>query len=275
MFAICLCTYFLLDFVRVNNGFFVSSRVRSSTISMASSFGGQCWDGFEDVKSEIMLRPRVFRHLGDYSPQQIDDYDAKQKQDFNLNVGRALETLRRELPMVFLTQDFDFSIFAPQVTVSDGNGNRLTMQRTVYAGVVKSMRLASSFSFVYPSMNVKKIEYVEDCTTIQAQVDVVLPDSIRIDGQAIWEGMFYFSLDHDGLIQAHTFDKKVSTMRPNGLSTSSYPWLRAAPTWSSALIAQTRLQDSFTNSAVDSIKTTPSASDKVNSPSNPLDLISL
>jgi len=270
MYAICLCTFILLDLVRVN-GFFVSSKARTASISMASSFGGECWDEFEDVKSEILLRPRIFRHLGDYSPPQIDDFDAKQKQDFNLNVGRALETLRRELPMVFLTQEFDFSIFAPQVTVSDGSGNRLTMQRTVYAGVVKSMRLASTFSFIYPSMNVKKIEYVEDCTTIQAQVDVILPDSIRIDGQAVWEGMFYFSLDHDGLIQAHTFDKKVSTMRPNGVSTSSYPWLRAAPTWSSALVAQSRLQDTMASSSSTTHETKPTTAENV----NPLDLLSL
>ena len=105
----------MLDLVSVN-GFFVNSGARAS-ISMASSFGGQCWDEFEDVKREIMLKPRVFRHLGDYNPQPIHDFGAKQKQDFNLNVGRALETLRRELPMVFLTQDFDFSIFAPQVSV--------------------------------------------------------------------------------------------------------------------------------------------------------------
>mmetsp|Transcript_28914 Transcript_28914/g.29255 ORF Transcript_28914/g.29255 Transcript_28914/m.29255 type:complete len:270 (+) Transcript_28914:133-942(+) len=252
------------------NGFFVN-KVRAPIVSRISgTVGGQCWDEFEDFKTEIMLKPRIFRHLGDYNPQPVDEYDAKRKQDFNRNVGKALETLRRQLPMVFHTQNLDFSIFAPQVTVSDGNGNRLSVQRTVYAGVVKSLRLASTFSFVHPSMHLRKIDYVEDCTTIQCQVDIVLPDSIRIDGQAVWEGMFYFSLDHEGLIQAHTFDKKVSTMRPSGVSTASYPWLRARTTWSSELIGAVASENVLRAKLNEGKE-----SDDTNEEGNVLDLLSL
>jgi len=111
------------------------------------------------------------------------------------------------------------------------------MQRNLYAAVVKSLKLASTFSFVYPSMNVKKIEYIDSCTTIQCLVDVVLPDSIRIDGQALWEGMFYFGLDSEGLIESHTFDKKISTMRPSPLlNVKSYPWLKSGPQWNGELV---------------------------------------
>eukprot|EP01041_Mallomonas_annulata_P008413 gene8413-17334_t len=234
------CVCFFLVLLNANCFFQSNNRihVQAPTSQRYGTVGGQCWEELETMKREIMLKPRIFHHLGDYNPQPVNDFDAKRKADFNMNVGRALEVLRRELPMVFVVSDLDFSIFAPQITVSDGNGNRLVMQRNLYAAVVKSLRLASTFSFVYPSMNVKKIEYIEDCTTIQCTVDVVLPDSIRIDGAAVWEGMFYFSLDPQGLIESHTFDKKISTMRPSPINANSYPWLRqAAPQWSAELIS--------------------------------------
>jgi hypothetical protein len=87
-------------------------------------------------------------------------------------------------------------------------------------------------------MNVKKIEYVEDCRTIQCLVDVVLPDSVRIDGQAVWQGMFYFGVDSEGLIESHIFDRKVSNFRPQNpvVATASMPWLRSAPAWSTDLL---------------------------------------
>lgn len=202
------------------------------------NIGGQCWGEPVNYFETEMMKPSKFPHLGDYAPQPIDDFDAKKRAEYNLNVGRCQEVLRRELPMVFLVSDLDFSIFAPQIVVSDGQRSRLVMQRNLYAAVVKSLKLASTFSFVYPSMNVKKIEYIDSCTTIQCLVDIVLPDSIRIDGQALWEGMFYFGLDSEGLIESHTFDKKISTMRPSPLqNVKSYPWLKSSgPQWTGELV---------------------------------------
>ena len=81
-------------------------------------------------------------------------------------------------------------------------------------------------------MNVKKIEYVEDCRTIQCLVDVVLPDTVRIDGQSTWEGMFYFGLDRNGLIETHIFDRKITNYMGKPIVSNSgmnYPWLQAAP----------------------------------------------
>jgi hypothetical protein len=119
---------------------------------------------------------------GEYTNE--NNVDEKKNQDFNLNVGRALEVLRRELPMVFYVSNHDFSIFANQITVCDGSHkSRVVMQKSLYSAAVKSLRVASSVSFTYPSMNVRKIEYIASCRTIQCNVDIVLPDTIRIDGQ--------------------------------------------------------------------------------------------
>ena len=140
--------------------------------------------------------------------------------------------------MVFAVSNLDFSIFANTITVTDGNGNTMPIQKSIYAAAVKSLRMASALSSMYPSMNVKKIEYVEDCRTIQCLVDVVLPDSVRIDGQAVWQGMFYFGINSEGLIESHIFDRKVSNFRPQKpiVNTQSMPWLRAAPSWSADLL---------------------------------------
>ena len=89
----------------------------------------------------------------------------------------------------------------------------------------------------------RKIEYLEDCSTIQALVDVVLPDSIRIEGASVWEGMFYFGLDSHGLISSHTFDKKISTKTPSRINAKSFPWMQNQPKWSPELLAGTALFD--------------------------------
>jgi len=229
--------FLLLSLVQYANSYSTGNLFKPSTRKF-SSIGGECWEEVEQYKSGAYTPPITFNHLGDYSPQHLEDFDAPKRAAFNLNVGKALETLRRELPMVFAVSDLDFSIFASHIKVSDGNNNRIIIQKNLYAGVVKSLKLASSFSFVYPSMNVKKIEYIEDCTTIQCHVDVVLPDSVRIDGQATWEGMFYFGLNSNGLIETHTFDRKISKMKPNSLlNPQLYPWIRAAsPKWNEELV---------------------------------------
>jgi hypothetical protein len=206
--------------------------------------GGQRWgEDFAGFKGSTVLGPvTAFPHLGDGNDDAnndfVDDYGKRKQQNYNLNVGKALETLRRELPMVFAVSNLDFSIFANSISVTDGNGNTVAVQRSFYAAGVKSLRVAAALSSMYPSMNVKKIEYLEDCRSIACVVDVVLPDSVRVDGSSVWQGMFYFGLDKEGLINSHIFDRKISNFRPQPTtSTAAYPWLRAAPAWSADLIS--------------------------------------
>lgn len=47
----------------------------------------------------------------------------------------------------------------------------------------------------------------------------------------MWEGIFYFGLDGDGLINSHIFDRKISNLRPSLLSPKLYPWITALPSW--------------------------------------------
>ena len=209
-----------------------------STMRNFGVMGGQRWGNFAGFECKVIGTATEFGHMGDANPAGNDDYESmKRKRDYNLNVGKALETLRRELPMIFAASNLDFSIFANQITVADGNGNKMMMQKSLYSAAVKSLRMASALSSIYPSMNVKKIEYIENVKTIQCLVDVVLPDTVRVDGQAVWEGMFYFGLDEEGLIMTHIFDRKITKMSPQQpLVATSFPWLRAAPSWNPELL---------------------------------------
>lgn len=212
---------------------------QGSAVRRFGSMGGQRWGDFEGFECKVIGPVATMQHLGDYTPHRSfdDDVDSREKIEFNLNLGKAMEVLRKQLPHVFIHGDLDFSIFANQITVTDTRNNKFAMQKSLYMGAVKSLRMASSLSSIYPAMNVRKIEYIEECQAIHCLVDVLLPDAIRVDGQAAWEGSFFFGLDTLGLINAHTFDRKITNLRPNPLLTSSYPWLQATPQWAEDLLA--------------------------------------
>ena len=78
---------------------------------------------------------QIFRSLGDLH-QELGEEDREARLEYNLNKGRALETLRRELPLVFFASNLDFSIFAQEILVNDGK-NRFAMPHNVYTTVVK------------------------------------------------------------------------------------------------------------------------------------------
>ena len=196
-----------------------------------------------EATSVVDVSTRVFASLGDLSdrpPTREELEDMKRRHAFNLRVGTAMETLRRELPLVFAMTNFDFSIFSQQITVVDQRQNKAVMPKSLYIAAVKSLRMAAAISSMYPSMNVKKIEFVEEERMIQCLVDVVLPDAVRIDGQAVWEGMFFFGLDEEGLINSHVFDRKVTTAgrAPLSAAAMNLPWLRSSPQWTPGLISE-------------------------------------
>ena len=171
------------------------------------------------------------------TPEEYEDF--RRKAEFNRNVGKAMETLRNQLPYVFSASNLDFTIFAEQITVTDHRSNRAAMPKSIYVAAVKSLRVAGALSTLFPSMNVRKIEYIEENGFIQCLVDVVLPDTVRVDGQAVWEGMFYFGLNEEGLIDSHVFDRHITNFTPQ-VHIPKMSWLRNTVT-ADFCIAQGRL----------------------------------
>jgi hypothetical protein len=231
------------------NGLLINNNNNHNNIRAIQRFGsitGQHWaEDFVGFNCKVLgpLATHTMKHLGDEDMEQFvqDEYQSKENRDYKLNLGKAIDTLRRQLPMVFMTSDLDFSIFAPQITVTDTKQNKFAMQKSLYMGAVKSLRMASSFSSIYPSMEVRKIEYLEEVSAIHCLVSVILPDAVKVDGQSVWEGSFFFGLDKSGFINAHTFDRKITNLRPNQIPLSSYPWLHAnAPQWADNVFGDSR-----------------------------------
>jgi hypothetical protein len=139
-----------------------------------------------------------------------------------LNVGKALDVLTKELPLVFALDNFDFSILSSHITIINGKQRSLVVSKEVYVTAIRGIQMASTLSSTYPSVRVRKIEYIEDIKTIQCLVDVAsssnqsmsnLGENI-IQERPLWEGMFYFGLDKEGLIETHIFDRKISNLEP-------------------------------------------------------------
>lgn len=148
----------------------------------------------------------------------IDNHNS----EYILNVGKALDVLIRELPVVFALDNFDFSILSSQITVINENKRTLVLSKEVYVTAIRGIQMASTLSSTYPSIRVRKIEYIEDIKTIQCLVDIASSSNqlmstvthTTAQEHALWEGMFYFGLDKEGHIETHIFDRKISNLKP-------------------------------------------------------------
>lgn len=156
------------------------SRLRSQ---LRASVEGKRWQEIDLLREKSLISTVMSSTDQGSEPQLQDNLESMQKAAFKLKVGTAFETLRSQLPLLFYQSTMDYSIFADMITLADGNQNKLVVSKTFYKAGVSSLRMASSLSSIYPSLNLRRIEYLEDCRTIQCLVDVVLPDTVRLEGQ--------------------------------------------------------------------------------------------
>ena len=128
--------------------------------------------------------------------------------EYILNVGTALDVLHRELPLIFVLENINFNIFSQQISVINGK-NMITISKPLYISSIKSIQAISSLSPTRSEINVRKIEYMEDEKIIQCLLEIITPS---FPSENKWEGMFYFGIDERGLIDSHTFDRKISNL---------------------------------------------------------------
>lgn len=151
-------------------------------------------------------------------------YEEKKQRKFKLNMGRAIDKLRTQLPNFFDRSELDFSIFANSIVVEDVSYSKLEVQKTFFISAIKTLRSAASISLINPSFKLQRIRYLEECRQIQCHVSIVLPDSVRVEGQAVWEGYIYFGLNDDGLVNSTIFDRRIPPVRPNSLLSNYFGW---------------------------------------------------
>jgi hypothetical protein len=163
-----------------------------------------------------ITRPPTHKKCSSITNNHNDNHNT----EYTLNVGKALDVLVRELPLIFAVKNIDFSILSSQITVVNGNQRTLVLSKEVYITAIRGIQMASTLSSTYPSIRVRKIEYIEDIKTIQCLVDVAsssnqLMSSVThntVQHPPLWEGMFYFGLNKEGLIETHIFDRKISNL---------------------------------------------------------------
>lgn len=149
------------------------------------------------------------------------------KARFYTNVGKALDSVRSELPSVFSHHNIDDSVLAHRITVIHENKNKITVTKKLYVATIQSLQVACVFLSIYPSVNVKNIDYDEEMNTIQCLVDISLPDTRDTKNRILWEGIFYFVLDDTGLIQSHILDRKIPTSKISHRNNSTaLHWLK-------------------------------------------------
>ena len=134
--------------------------------------------------------------------------------EYILNVGTALDVLHRELPLIFVLENINFNIFSQQISVINGK-NMITISKPLYISSIKSIQAISSLSQRRSEINVRKIEYVEDEKIIQCLLEIITPS---FPSENKWEGMFYFGINERGLIDSHTFDRKISNLNKNTIT---------------------------------------------------------
>lgn len=168
-------------------------------------------------------RPPSHQKLSSTTTTTNNHNDDHHHTEYTLNVGKALDVLTRELPLLFAVKNLDFSILSSQITVVNGNQpHSLVVSKTAYIGAIRAIQMASTVSSNYPSIHLRKIEYIEDIRTIQCLVDVAFSPNHLISTvihhneqhPPVWEGMFYFGLNKEGLIDTHIFDRKISNLKP-------------------------------------------------------------
>ena len=158
-----------------------------------------------------------------YLPITPNNQNDNHNTEYTLNVGKALDVLVRELPLLFAVKNIDFSILSSPIKVVNGNQpHSLVVSKEVYITAIRGIQMASTLSSTYPSIHLRKIEYIEDIKTIQCLVDVVSSSNQLMSTAThhteqqtpLWQGMFYFGLNKEGLIDTHIFDRKISNLKP-------------------------------------------------------------
>ncbi|RUS34430.1 hypothetical protein BC938DRAFT_480494 [Jimgerdemannia flammicorona] len=94
-----------------------------------------------------LLRLRSF-YVSSAKPLAIRKGDKKFPDEYTLNVGTAITTLRHDLPLFFDRGLADHTIYSPHIVLSDPHHTRLHLRgRTVYIGISEMLRWSLGMYF--------------------------------------------------------------------------------------------------------------------------------
>lgn len=127
------------------------------------------------------------------------------EKDFHANVGRAIRTLREEIPLLFV-EDFTYDIYREDIVFRDPRNCFKGMKN--YKTIFWSLRFHGRIFFKSLYVEVKRIWQIDDtCIRMRWQVHGI--PRVPWEAEGIFDGVSTFKLDRKGLIYEHAVDNVI------------------------------------------------------------------
>jgi hypothetical protein len=162
------------------------------------------------VASSIMLPPSVTTQLGSYGlPDDTiaaarEKLEHDMKRNYTLNVGRAIETLRDEIPHM-LTEAMDLSIFSEDVVLTDRPGHAIATGKRQYSAFLASLRMARRLTLSNPSVEIQALRYLDWRGEISVKFQITAAAPLGMEPIS-FDAISVYRLNEQGLIDEHRID---------------------------------------------------------------------
>ena len=126
------------------------------------------------------------------------------KRNFTLNVGRAIETLRDEVPNM-LSQPMDLSIFSEDVMLTDRPGHAIATGKNQYAAFFATLRMARRLTLSSPTVEIKALRYLDWRSEISVKFTITASAPLGME-PITFDAISVYKLNDQGLIYEHRID---------------------------------------------------------------------
>jgi hypothetical protein len=154
---------------------------------------------FHEVKAQPpLLVSSTFDYFG-----SLNQNEQELKRRYNMNVGRAIDTLRHDIPLLF-KQAPRLDVFTTDIKLMDPKGT-ICSGKYAYSILLNSLRIAKALD---PVVQIKTLRYFEDSGEIQIKFSLiaeVLPMNAVMEN-IHFEAVSRYVLNGEGFIHEHHID---------------------------------------------------------------------
>jgi len=143
------------------------------------------------------------RHV-DPVQSQRDRLEEDIKRNFTLNVGRAIECLRDDVPNM-LTDAPTLDIFSDSVVLADPSGP-IVKGKSAYKMFFASLRMARRLTMTTPTVEILNLRYLDWRGEITVRFSVVTESPVPGMDPVYFDAISVYKLDSKGLIYEHRID---------------------------------------------------------------------
>lgn len=154
----------------------------------------------EESNNETILFSAFFRQFGS---KHHDNENVIKKRKFDLNIGKAIDTLRHDIPLLF-KESPNLDIFAQDIKLFDPKGIICT-GKYKYSMILNSLRIAKHIPLLdEPTIEIKTLRYHKDSHEIHVKFMIIANTPIVNTIQ--FEAVSRYCVNQQGLINEHHID---------------------------------------------------------------------